>query len=49
MVPRPIKDQKNLSKRRKKVGLGSFSEYKKLGEKIGKETKGLYDVFRKLH
>lgn len=41
MVPRPIKNKKNLSKRRKAVGLGSFSEYKKLIEKAGKETKRL--------
>lgn len=49
MVSRPIKDRGNLSKRRKAVGLGSFSEDKKLIEKIGKETKRLDYIFRKLH
>lgn len=30
LKPRPIRDMKNLDKRRKEVGLGSFDEYKKL-------------------
>ncbi len=32
LVPRPIRDRKNLDKRRKKYGLESFSKYKKMME-----------------
>lgn len=33
LIPRPIKDKKNLDKRRKKYGLESFEKYKKRMEK----------------
>ncbi|MDP2947485.1 MAG: hypothetical protein Q8N88_05210 [Nanoarchaeota archaeon] len=41
LVPRPIKDIKNLDKRRKSVGLEPFKEYRKKMEKIGRKTKNM--------
>ena len=39
LVPRPIKDIKNLDKLRKSVELGPFKEYQKKMEKIGEKTR----------
>jgi len=35
--PRPIKDEKNLEKRRKQMGLGPFEDYKKRMERYAKQ------------
>lgn len=39
LVPRPIEDIKNLDKRRKSVGLGSFKQEWKIMKKRAEETK----------
>jgi len=41
LVPRPIKDKKNLYKLRRSVGLESYKEYLKKVKKVAKETKNL--------
>ncbi len=38
LIPRPIKDKKNLDKRRKSAGLEPFAEYLKKMKKVAKET-----------
>ena len=39
LVPRPIKDMKNIDKLRKSAGLEPFKKYQKKMEKIGEKTK----------
>jgi len=41
LVPRPIKDKKNLDKLRKSVGLEPYKEHLKKVKKVAKETKNL--------